>query len=253
MLPRPHNPAALTIGIGLSLFVGCDRLVDPLKLVHQVEKPHFGDVTTCPNPTPAASCYLSQADCSLSIECTRQGLFKVALHVNATASRPGPLTYRWEFGDGTPADERPNRTDYTYAKRDNYLLRVTATDEDGAQESVVARVTVKGNNQRPIAHIGVVPTTRIACVDDAVILDASQSFDPDNDDFVKDHSWTIVGPGLNEPTMRDEKKTSVTLKAGKYFVTLVVRDKFGDESQADNTSICIEPKDTCSSTQACVG
>ena len=75
---------------------------------------------------------------------------------NATPSRDpegGPLTYHWDFGDGTTADGAI--ANHTYAARGSFTAELTVTDEHGATDAVTIPVTVlgpadDGNPQGPL-------------------------------------------------------------------------------------------------------
>ncbi|MBI5497032.1 MAG: PKD domain-containing protein [Deltaproteobacteria bacterium] len=78
--------------------------------------------------------------------------------LDATASRPGRLpieTYRFDFGDGTPAlISRADRAVHIYREPGDYEAELTVADREGAAS--VARVTVSVKPDYP--SCGVVPT-----------------------------------------------------------------------------------------------
>lgn len=63
----------------------------------------------------------------------------------------GPLTYRWNFGDGSPASSEPNPT-HTYAISGTWSASLVVADAAGAA-SEPARVTVHPGSFRPDARI----------------------------------------------------------------------------------------------------
>ena len=74
-----------------------------------------------------------------------------------------PLTYRWDFGDGTSStDENPL---HTYANRGEYTARLTVTDALGATSSATLPITA--GNSPPVLLVTLPPAgTRYAVGDD---------------------------------------------------------------------------------------
>ena len=180
------------------------------------------------------------------IQHTFDGLFVVTVSVSARDPEGGAVGYLWNFGDGTGDQKLPSPTQYTYQKRGNFLVRVTVSDSDGGVNSTTARIQVKGDNQRPVARVVVIPQTRNPCVGDTVILDGSTSSDPDNDDFVKEYSWTY------ETGTSAQKAVQVAFDNPRdYRVTLRVRDTFGDESFLATTLVCVRERPLCAESVAC--
>jgi hypothetical protein len=173
-------------------------------------------------------------------------LFAVTFSVSARDPEGGELDYVWNFGDDTADQKAPSSVQHTYQRKGNFLVRVVVSDRDGGTERKTTSIQVKGDNQRPVARIIVLPRSRNVCVGDQVVLDGSTSSDPDNDDFVKAHMWNY------ETGTSSEKSPSVTFaRARTYRVTLRVKDTFDEESFLESTVVCVEERPLCLAPPPC--
>jgi PKD repeat protein len=142
----------------------------------------------------------------------------LSLDGRASADADGDaLTYRWDFGDGTPAGEGAVVT-HTYADGGNYPVTLTVDDGTGlrnARASAVITVTI---NRPPVAVAG---SNKEVCAGDIVVFDGSGSSDPDGGllryhwDFGDGGTADIVNP------------TRTYDKGAAYPVTLTVQDESG--------------------------
>ncbi|HXV44704.1 MAG TPA: PKD domain-containing protein, partial [Anaerolineae bacterium] len=128
-----------------------------------------------------------------------------------------PLTFQWDFGDGSPIDTRPN-PDHTYADGPaTYNVTQTVTDIDGAIATDTAQITV--DNVAPTANAG---SDQTVSEGSQVNFNGSGSSDPGADtlsyqwDFGDGNSSTEVNPIHTYP---DGPAT--------YNVTLTVTDSDG--------------------------
>ncbi len=130
----------------------------------------------------------------------------------------GPLTYLWDFGDGsTSVDENPT---HTYVAAGSYDVTLTVTDNADLTDTATTTAEVSvPTNLPPVADAG---GPYAGIVGHGVVLDASASFDPDGDaltykwDFGDGHSQAAPS---NSPTA-----THVYEAVGIYTAKVAVDD-----------------------------
>ena len=76
-----------------------------------------------------------------------------------------PLTYLWDFDDGTPTSTAPNPS-HTFTAAGTYDVTLTVTDESG--DSAVDTVRVVVGNQRPVVTIEIPENGKIADFGDKI-------------------------------------------------------------------------------------
>lgn len=106
-----------------------------------------------------------------------------------------------------------------------YIVSLTVTDDD-EQSSDPDTVIVSSLNTAPIADAGV---DQAAFVGETVMLDGSQSNDPDAD--ILGFSWTLTAPVGSTAALIAENSVFPTFTrdvAGTYTATLTVYDPFGE-------------------------
>jgi PKD repeat protein len=146
---------------------------------------------------------------------------------------PGIVDYAWDFGDGsTGSGPTPS---HIYAAPGLYLVTLTVTDNDGESASSGAvPVFVADCTEPPVAVLSVAPGPW--CVDDAVALDGSDSFDADligPAPAIVSYAWDL-GDGNTDS---GAALTHAYGAAGTYVVTLTVTDN--DGQQASVTGLVI--------------
>jgi PKD repeat protein len=57
----------------------------------------------------------------------------------------GPLTYQWNFGDGSPSASGASQS-HTYTDLGNLTVRLTVTDQNGQQHTAIYPITVRDEN-----------------------------------------------------------------------------------------------------------
>lgn len=127
-----------------------------------------------------------------------------------------PLTYRWDFGDGsTGAGVSP---DHTYTAGGEY--GVTLIVNDGKEDSLphVTTAAITEINDPPSADAG---PDQSAPVNDTVTFDGSSSYDPDG--YITHYQWDF-GDGT---AGSGETTTHTYSNVGTYTVTLTVTDDGG--------------------------
>ncbi|MDY6792884.1 MAG: PKD domain-containing protein [Thermodesulfobacteriota bacterium] len=142
----------------------------------------------------------------------------VLLDGSASSDADGdPLTYIWNFGDGTPLREGA-RIFHTFAKGGNYPVILTVDDGTGLSNArSTSSISVKVNDA-PVANAG---ENRKACAGKVVIFDGSSSIDPEGG-LMKYH-WDF-GDGS---TAEGVNPTKTYDRGGVYLVTLTVTDDSG--------------------------
>ena len=144
-----------------------------------------------------------------------------------------PLTYSWDFGDGTQGSGVT--TTHTYTVAGNYTATLTVDDGNGGthQSNISIEVTDPPSpNQDPIAAFTATPETGEAPL--LVSFDATSSSDPDGDPLT--YSWDF-GDGTQGSGLTTTHTYTV---AGNYTATLTVDDGNGGTHQSN---ISIEATD----------
>ncbi|MBI5391840.1 PKD domain-containing protein [Candidatus Woesearchaeota archaeon] len=130
-----------------------------------------------------------------------------------------PVTYAWDFGDGsTSTEEDPT---HMYSAEGTYAVTLTVTDTDGDTDScsTTATITVPANSA-PRVDCSTIPTT--GTTDEAVALQVSAT---DSDGTVTEYDWDF-GDGNIGSTPTDSTSHTYTT-AGDYLTTVVVTDDAG--------------------------
>ncbi|HET6518424.1 MAG TPA: PKD domain-containing protein, partial [Geminicoccaceae bacterium] len=128
-----------------------------------------------------------------------------------------PLTYRWDFGDGTPPAGGV-RVTHTYADGGTYPVILTVDDGTGlANATHTAAITV-AIDRPPVADAG---GNREVCAGDIVVLDGSSSRDPEGGLLL--YAWDF-GDGTAADIVNPTKTYETR---GIYPVTLTVEDESG--------------------------
>jgi PKD repeat protein len=136
-------------------------------------------------------------------------------------------SYRWEFGDGTPA-ATGETVQHTWQAAGTYTASVTVTDDKGATSTDQARVTVTVSgtpNQPPTARVSAPGS---ATVNSSVTFSGTQSSDPDG--TIQSYAWAFGdGTTATGPTV-----TKVYAATGTYNVVLTVTDNRGATATASH-------------------
>jgi PKD repeat protein len=156
---------------------------------------------------------------------------------NASSSAPGArrtiASYNWTFGDGaTGTGVTPS---HTYTVAGTYLVQLTVADDLGQSAISLSTLTI-GNPPVPIAAFTVSPVD--PTVNQAATFDASTS-KPGADGLpIVSYTWTF---GDNTATQATSSPTfSHTFGfAGKFNVTLVVKDSGGRVSLAVSNAVTV--------------
>jgi len=161
-----------------------------------------------------------------------------------------PLSYAWNFGDGSGASSR----DYTKTYREDgtYTVSLTVSDARGGSDTATEtlQIDVPGDTpappppppppppakEDPVARIAYSP--EMVSPGDLVTLDGSGSSDPDGGD-IKAYAWAVKGPRGNTASFTGETPSFTATFAGRYEISLVVTDDEGAESEAATETITV--------------
>ena len=135
----------------------------------------------------------------------------------ASSDAEGPVTYRWDFGDGTSSTLA--KPDHTFAAAGTYHVVLSVTDQAGATSTASRDLSVAPAPNRP-------PTASFtySCTDLSCTFDGRGSFDPDGQ--VTSYAWDF-GDGNGSTSANP----SHTFAAGTYTVKLTVTDDSGAQGQ----------------------
>jgi PKD repeat protein len=137
---------------------------------------------------------------------------------SASADADGdPLTYEWDFGDGSPSAGGV-RVTHSYAEGGIYPVTLTVNDGTGLANGSARQALTVTINRLPVAVAG---ANRKVCAGDVVLFDGSRSSDPDGG--LLRYRWDF-GDGTGADTVNPTK----TFRTGAvYPVTLTVEDESG--------------------------
>ena len=168
------------------------------------------------------------------------GTEDIAIIFNAAGSLDpddDPLTYTWNFGDGTTVSTTEPTIAHTYLWGGIFTVTLTVSDGKGGTGMEATSVQVSEINDIPVANPG---GPYSGTVRKAVTFDGSKSFDLDNRDGTTSNDQTLTykwnfGDGTTAFTTN--VLTTHTYKAeGTYTVTLVVFDGGANSVPAATTA-----------------
>jgi PKD repeat protein len=140
-----------------------------------------------------------------------------------------PLTYFWDFGDGTPL-KRGVKAYHTYDTPGIYPVILTVDDGTGLDNARHSASIVLTINHAPIADPG---EDRTVCAGDVVIFSGSGSKDPEGG--LLKYQWDF-GDGTDANGMNPTKTYT---GGGVYSVTLTVKDDSGLPCNMDSDQIIV--------------
>lgn len=194
MNDRPRSPLAMTL-TAFALLAGCGGSDGPP-----------------PNIPPVASFTATPAS----------GPPPLAVTFDATGSSDSDgsiRSFEWTFGGG--ATGSGSTVEHTYEDSGAFEVRLTVTDDDGAQASAMQEVVV---NTLPRARILADPVDGVAPV--TVTFDASESTDSDGE--IVSYEWQVSdGAPVAETTFEHRFE-----EPGIYPVRLTVTDDLGGVAEA---------------------
>ncbi|MDQ3280147.1 MAG: PKD domain-containing protein [Acidobacteriota bacterium] len=143
-----------------------------------------------------------------------------------------PMTYVWDFGDGTTSTGKIAQK--TYASAGTRTVRLTATDDRGASGSTTTSVTVRDANRPP--EVDFTPTIVSSAPNRMVVqFDSSATRDPEGQPLVA-YEWNFGDGAIVGSTAASPEHTYT--EARNYEVTLRVSD---GRSWGERTKTVIAP------------
>lgn len=158
----------------------------------------------------------------------------VALDGSASLDPDGdlPLTYAWDFGDGTTGTGA--KPSHTYADSGHFTVTLTVTDTTGLTSApATTTATIASSNNPPVASAGG-PYTGTTGV--AIAFDGSASTDPDGD-LPLTYAWDF-GDGT---TGTGATPSHVYTTVDTFTVTLTVTDSRGLAGAPAKTTAAVKP------------
>jgi PKD repeat protein len=155
--------------------------------------------------------------------------------LNSTDDDSDPLTYQWNFGDGTTASGAS--TTHSYTAGGNYTVTLVVNDGKVDSAPVSAVLAINEVNDPPVADAG---ADQSAQVGQAVSFSAADSYDID--DGIATYLWAF-GDGATATT---SNPTHSYAAAGGYTAKLTVTDIAGltDSDEAAITVSVLPVTDT---------
>ncbi|MGH2722055.1 MAG: PKD domain-containing protein, partial [Actinomycetota bacterium] len=158
--------------------------------------------------------------------------------VDATGSADpdaDPLSYEWEFGDGSARVAGPPGTSHVYSLPGAYTIQLTVSDGRGGVAIALETLTVVGTgaNQAPTAAFTLTPASGTGPL--TVDFDAGGSSDPDGAADLASYAWDW-GDGLPQGTgINASHVFTVVGEPVVYTVTLTVTDRGGFTATSSRT------------------
>ncbi len=161
-----------------------------------------------------------------------------AVQFDGTASYDpdgNPITYTWDFGDGTTGTGATPTHVYTTGLPGvvtNYTVTLTVTDSRGASSAAQTTAQITGVNDSPVANAGPDKTGKVGQM---LTFDGSGSYD-EEDGTNLSYAWNF-GDGAMASGVTVQHAYSAV---GTYTVTLTVTDNAG-ASASDSAIVKIKP------------
>lgn len=106
------------------------------------------------------------------------------------------VMYRWSFGDGVQASgQQLTQATHAYDRFGDFEVTLEVQDSKGRKASTTIDVSTVNGNVPPVAQIENTPFFVDSVLQGSLVLDASDSFDPDEicEDYVAVYRWDLDG------------------------------------------------------------
>ncbi|MEO9326257.1 PKD domain-containing protein [Nocardioides sp. C4-1] len=153
----------------------------------------------------------------------RTGGAPLYVHFEARASDADgdPLTYAWDFGDGTAVDTH-DHAHHTYSQPGRYWPTLTVKDGRGGEFKREFEITVTGG-QAPLVRAGVSTQAGDAPLN---VTGTGSAEDPQNDDMT--YKWDFGDPGTATNIVDGTRGNHTYAKPGVYTATFSATDPSGN-------------------------
>lgn len=146
------------------------------------------------------------------------------------------VDYTWDFGDGTVKSGEVQT--HTYQEAGTYRVRLTVTDDQGAQGVSEVEIEVSPEALNPSARIASDVSRGVAPL--AVTFSALNSTAGQDTGTIVEYQWN-----LGQDAQRTDEEFSYTFEhPGEYLVTLAVTDDTGATDTDTTTITVLEPSAT---------
>jgi len=156
-----------------------------------------------------------------------------------------PLTYSWDFGDGTTEVTTSVQISHTYTYGGDFIVTLTVSDGKGGSDMATTSAAVTEVNDAPTAD----PNGPYSgTVNVAITFDGSGSSDPDNldgtasNDQTLTYSWDFGDDGSSS----DVNPSHTYTTTGTFTVTLVVNDGVVDSTAVMTSATVNETSESLS-------
>ena len=166
----------------------------------------------------------------------RSGPAPLYVHFQARATDPDgdPLTYRWNFGDGSPI-QTEEHTHHSYAEPGTYTASLQVSDGRGGELNRSYEISVQNaDGQSPTVNASANPTMGRAPLS-VTFMAGGQ--DPQNDPLT--FSWDFGDPGTDTDKATGNRVFYSYGQAGAYTATVTARDPGGNEG-VDTVEITVQ-------------
>jgi gliding motility-associated-like protein len=148
---------------------------------------------------------------------------KVVLTDNSTAMEGNIVSWRWDFGDGSPIEEKFSSApvDHIFAAVNVYTVKLTVTTDLGCNAVLQKDIAIR---PLPVANFSL----PAACIDDVARFTDLSTID-DNTESEFKYEWNFGDQNASIANNRSDQKNAQHKysAAGEYTVTLKVTSKYG--------------------------
>lgn len=146
----------------------------------------------------------------------------------------GPVTFRWDFGDGSPTADGPEVT-HSYPTPGAYVATLTVTDEDGEQCAATLALNIDDGETPPTAPaVSIQPTDLVVVVGETLTFAATVA-DPQEGELT--YAWRF-GDTASSTILT---ATHAYAAPGRYLVDLTVTGENGASRLASAAVYVYEP------------
>ncbi|GAA5145596.1 hypothetical protein GCM10023340_15180 [Nocardioides marinquilinus] len=145
------------------------------------------------------------------------------VHFEARATDPDgdPLSYRWDFGDGSPV-ETADHAHHTYANPGRYFATLEVSDGNGGQLQREFPITVTGG-QGPLVTANLSPRSGDTPLN---VVGQGSATDPQGDDMT--YRWDFGVPDVDDDVFDTTRASYTYRRPGTYTATYTATDSAGN-------------------------